>query len=151
MPFRLGLAGCLPRAERDWSAAAADVGGVGGPVAGGGALPGDGDGDVDAEHAGQDGGGQVGGELEQRGGAGLAGVDAELAESFGELVGADRAAGLPAGEQPGRGALVAEGGVAVAGGDELQDQGGEGLGEDDGLAAEPDAAPCSPRPGRGRG
>jgi WD40 repeat protein len=41
----------------------ADFGGVGGPVTGGGALPGDGDGDVDAERPGQDGGGQVGGEL----------------------------------------------------------------------------------------
>jgi len=30
-------------------------------------LPGDGDGDVDAEQAGQDSGGQVGGELEQCG------------------------------------------------------------------------------------
>ena len=80
--------------------AAADVGGVAGPVAGGGALPGDGDVDVDAEHAGEDGGGEFGGELEQRGGAGLAGSDAELAEAFAEPVGADRAAGLPAGEQP---------------------------------------------------
>jgi hypothetical protein len=34
--------------------AAADVGGVGGPVAAAGALPGDRDGDVDAEHAGED-------------------------------------------------------------------------------------------------
>ena len=42
-------------------AGAADLGGVGGPVPSGGALPGDGDGDVDAEQAGQDGGGQVGG------------------------------------------------------------------------------------------
>jgi len=63
--------------------AAADLGGVGGPVAGGGPLPGARDGDVDAEQAGQDGGGQVGGELEQSGGAGLAGADAELAQSFG--------------------------------------------------------------------
>ena len=44
--------------------AAADVGGVGHPVAAAGALPGDGDTDVDAEHAGEDRGGQVGGELE---------------------------------------------------------------------------------------
>jgi len=70
--------------------AAADLAGVGGPVADGGALPGDGDGDMDAEQAGQDGGGQVGGELEQRGEAGLAGADAELAQAFGELEGADR-------------------------------------------------------------
>ena len=64
------------------------------------------------------------------------GLDAELAEAFGELVGADGAAGLPAGEQPGRGSLVADGGVAAAGGDELPDQAGEGLGKHDGLAAE---------------
>jgi len=60
--------------------AVADVGGVGGPVSGGGTLPGDGDADVDAEHPGEDGGGQVGGELEQRGGAGLPGMDGELAQ-----------------------------------------------------------------------
>jgi hypothetical protein len=41
--------------------------------------PGDGDADVDAEQAGEDGGGQAGGELEQRGRAGLPGADAELA------------------------------------------------------------------------
>jgi hypothetical protein len=115
---------------------AADVCGVGGPVAGGGALPGSGDGDVDAEHACQDGGGQVGGELEQGGGAGLAGVDAVLAEAFGEAVGADRASGLPAGDQPGRGAVIADGGVAAPGGEQLPDQAGEGLGQDDRLAAE---------------
>jgi hypothetical protein len=71
--------------------ASADLGGVGGPVSGGGSLPGDGDGDVDAEHAGQDRGGQVSRELEQCGGAGLAGIDAVLAETFGQTIGADRA------------------------------------------------------------
>jgi hypothetical protein len=40
-------------------------------------LPGDGGFDVDAEHAGEQGGGQFGGELEQRSGACLAGLDAE--------------------------------------------------------------------------
>jgi hypothetical protein len=40
-------------------------------------LPGDGD--VDAEHAGEDGGGEFGGELEQGGGAGWPGPDADLA------------------------------------------------------------------------
>jgi hypothetical protein len=63
--------------------AVADVGGVGGPVPGGGALPGGGDADVDAGQAGEDGGGQVGGELEQRGGSGLPGADAELTQAFG--------------------------------------------------------------------
>jgi hypothetical protein len=47
--------------------AAADVGGIGGPVACGGMLPGNGDFDVDAEHAGQGGGREFSGELEQRG------------------------------------------------------------------------------------
>jgi hypothetical protein len=118
--------------------AVADVGGVGGPVSGGGALPGDGDAVVDAEQAGEDGGGQVGGELEQRGGSGLPGADAELAQAFGELVGADGLPGLATGEQPGRGARVADGGVPVAGRDQLLDQGVEGFGEDDRLVAEPD-------------
>jgi hypothetical protein len=89
------------------------LGGVGGPVAGGGALPGDRDADVDSEQAGQDGGGQVGGELEQRGRACLAGADTELAQAFGELEGADRLAWVAAGEQPRRAALVAEGGSAA--------------------------------------
>jgi hypothetical protein len=64
-------------------------------------LPGDGDVDVDAEHAGEQGGGQLGGELEQGGGACLAGLDAEVFEALPEVGGADRAAGLSAGEQPG--------------------------------------------------
>ena len=44
---------------------------------------------------GQHRGGQVGGELEQRGGAGLTGADAELAQTLGQLVGADGASGAP--------------------------------------------------------
>ena len=56
-----------------------------------------------------------------------------------ELVGADRASGLAAGEQPGRGALVADGGVASPGGGDLEDEGVERLGKDDWLAAEPEA------------
>src|SRR6202171_6278875 len=90
----LQLSECLSLAV----CSAADFGGVVGPVACGGALPGHGDGDVDAEHAGEDGGGQVGGELEQRGGAVSGGLESELAESLGECVRADWAPGLPAGE-----------------------------------------------------
>jgi hypothetical protein len=78
--------------------AAADVGGVGHPVASGGMLPGDSDVDVDAEHAGEQRGWQFGGELEQGGGACLPGL-----------------AWAPAGQQPGRGAMVADCGVALAG------------------------------------
>src|SRR5207247_4325356 len=84
-------------------------------------------------------GGQVGGELEQRGGAGLAGADTQLAEPPGELVGADGPAGLAAGEQPGRGALVADGCVSPAGRGKLQDQGVEWLGEDGRPGGERDA------------
>jgi hypothetical protein len=47
--------------------AAADVSGVGGPVADGSTLPDDGDADVNAEHAGEDSGGQFGGEAEEGG------------------------------------------------------------------------------------
>jgi hypothetical protein len=119
--------------------AAADVGGICGPVSGAGALPGDGDGDVDAEHAGEHGGGQFGGELEQGGRASPAGVDAEAAEPFGELLGADRASGLAAGEQPRRGALVADGRVAPSGGGQPQDQRVYWPGQGEGLAAELDA------------
>jgi hypothetical protein len=61
-------------------------------------LPGDGDADVDPEHAGQDGGGQFGGELEQGGRAGVPAVDAGLSEPFGEAEGADRLSGPAAGE-----------------------------------------------------
>jgi len=46
---------------------------------------------------------------------------------------------VPAREQPGGRALVAEGGVTAAGCGQLQCQGAEGLGEDDGFTAEPDA------------
>jgi hypothetical protein len=88
--------------------AAADVGGVGGPVSGGCALPGGGDGDVDAE----------------------------LAEAFGQAAGADRTSGLSAWEQPGRGAVIADGRVAAPGGEELPDEAGGGLGEGDWFAAE---------------
>src|SRR5262244_1746426 len=58
--------------------AAAVVGGVGGPVAGGGVLPGDGDLDVDAEQPGERWGGKFGGEAKQCGGAALGGAEAEL-------------------------------------------------------------------------
>jgi len=63
-------------------------------------LPGDGDADVDAEYAGEEGGGEFGGELEQRGGACLAGLDAQIFEALPEVGGADRAAGLTSREQP---------------------------------------------------
>src|SRR6266699_704005 len=117
--------------------APADVGGIAHPVAGGGALPGDGDVYVDAEHAGEDGGGELGGELEQGGGAGWAGADADLVEAFVELAGADRLAGASAWQQPWGGALVSGSGVALAGGDQVKDETGERFGKYDGFPAEP--------------
>ena len=98
-------------------------------------LPCDGDVDVDAEHAGQDGGRDLGGELEQGGGAGWPGLDADLLEALGEAVGADGLAWAPAGQQPGRGAVVADGGVALAVGDQVPCQVVDRLGEQDGLLA----------------
>ena len=68
----------------------------------------------------------------------LAGLESELAESFGECVRADRAPGLSAGEQPGRGAGVADGGVSATGRDDREDKRGDGFGQHDGLVAEPE-------------
>ena len=116
----------------------ADVGGVAGPVAAGSALPLDGDVDVDAERAGQDGGGQLGGELEQGGGAGLGRADPEAAQALGQPVAADRPAGLAAGEQPGRGALVTEDGVPVPGRHQAGCEAGQRFGQRDGGLPEPE-------------
>jgi hypothetical protein len=78
----------------------ADVGGVAGPVSGGDLLPADGGVDADAERSGEDGRGDLGGELKQCGAACLAGADAESVQSEFESFGAEGAAGLAAGEQP---------------------------------------------------
>jgi hypothetical protein len=80
---------------------AADVGSVGGPVACGQALPGDGDIGADAEGAGEDRGSDLRGEMEERRAAGLSGADPELAEPLGQLRGADRPSGLASREEPG--------------------------------------------------
>jgi hypothetical protein len=93
---------------------------------------------VYAEESGKESGREFAGELEERGGAGLAGAQAEVAESFAELVGADRPVGLSAGEEPRGVPLVAESGVSPAGGNEVEDERGERIGQDDGLAAQPD-------------
>jgi hypothetical protein len=69
---------------------------------------------VDAEHSGEQSSGQFGGELEQCGGAGLCGVETEVAQPFAELEGADRSSGLAAGEQPWGGVRDADGGVSAA-------------------------------------
>src|SRR6266702_6262830 len=102
--------------------AAADVGGVGHPVAGGGALPGDGDVDVDAEYAGEQGGGEFGGELEEGGRTCLPWPDAQGLEPLSQVCGVDGAAGLPAREQPGRGAGGSGGGVPAFTVEQLEGQ-----------------------------
>ena len=90
--------------HRSWPivGSTADVGGVGGPVATGDALPLDCDADVDAEHPREDGGRQLGRELEQRRRASRTGRDPERTESLNEPAGADRSTGLSAGEEPRR-------------------------------------------------
>ena len=105
-------------------------------------LPGNGDFDVDAKHACQDGGGEFGGELEQCGGPGFARSQAEVAEPFAEPVGADGPAGLTSGEQPARCAPVAEHGVAFPVCGQFAGERGERLGKLDGYRseAEPDGA-----------
>lgn len=59
-----------------------------------------------------------------------------MLQAFAEPRSADRPAGLPAGEQPARGAQVPEDGVAVPGGDELTDERVERVRQQDGFAAE---------------
>src|SRR6266571_4152062 len=115
---------------------AADVSGVGGPVACGQALPGDSDVGVDAQGAGKYGGRDLAGELEQRGAAGLAGTDAEVGQPLGEPGGADRPSGLASGEEPGRWLRRSDGGVAFAVRRDSPGQRGDRLGQLDGSAAE---------------
>ena len=55
---------------------------------------------VQAEEVGEDGGGQLGGEVEERGPASGLGVGAEGAQAVAEPGSGDRLAGQPAGEQP---------------------------------------------------
>ncbi|MCZ9346833.1 hypothetical protein NGM37_54950, partial [Streptomyces sp. TRM76130] len=70
---------------------------------------GGGDVGVDAEGAGGDRGGDLGGEPEERGAAGLVGSDPELVQALGQLCGADRASGLVAGEESWRRSQGADG------------------------------------------
>ncbi|GAA3441099.1 hypothetical protein Pve01_74290 [Planomonospora venezuelensis] len=67
-------------------------------------MPCDSDVGVDAQGAGEDRGGDLGGELEECGAAGLVGPDPELVQPLCQLCGADRPAGLASGKQPWRGA-----------------------------------------------
>ena len=101
-------------------------------------LPGDGDFDVDAEHAGEHGGGELGGQGEQGGGAVLAGLEADPLEALAKAVVAEGVAGASTGEQPGLRVGSGDDVAALAGGDQLADQGGQRLGEGDRDAAEGD-------------
>jgi hypothetical protein len=92
----------------------ADVGGVGGPVACGEALPGDGDVGVDAQGAGEDSGGDLGRELEECGAAGLVGTNPKSVQPLSELSCADRSSRLAAGEEPGGRGQGSDGRVALA-------------------------------------
>lgn len=100
----------------------ADLGGVRGPITAAGALPGDGDADVDAEHASEDGGREIRGELEERCRARSSWAEPECTEALREPVGAHVAAGLPAGEQPARGAQITEDGMTSSGRDEAESE-----------------------------
>lgn len=103
----------------------------------------DGDLDVDAEHAGEDRGGDLGGEGEQGGGSGLAGVQADVLQPHSETVVADGLAGASAGKQPRCGAGTSDGGVTLAGGDEFPDQACQRFGENDRGGAQYDLDPVA--------
>ena len=66
-------------------------------------MPGDGDVGVDGEGAGEDGGGDLGGELEQRGAAVLAGTDPEVVEPPGQRAVLMGRPGWPPGNSQGEG------------------------------------------------
>jgi len=83
--------------------------------------------------------GQFSGQVEQRGGAGLCGVEVEVAQAFGELEGADGLARLAAGEQPWPGSWGADDGVSAAGACQVADEVGEWLGKDDRFSAQAQA------------
>ncbi|MEU6019722.1 hypothetical protein ABZ826_39005 [Streptomyces sp. NPDC047515] len=84
--------------------------------------------DVDAEYPGEDGGGQFGGEGEQRGGAVLPKPDPDLVETLADPVVAEGVSGAAAGKQPGDVVGGSDLGFASAGRDEFADECGQRLG-----------------------
>ncbi len=72
--------------------------------------------DVDSEHAGEDRGGELGGEGEQGCGAGLARVQADVLQPVSKAPAVEGMAGASAGEQPRDTAGASDGGMAVPGG-----------------------------------
>ncbi|WP_247197858.1 hypothetical protein [Streptomyces sp. GESEQ-35] len=114
---------------------ATDFGGVRGPVARGEMLPGDGDVGVDARGAGEGRGGDLGGELEECGAAGLGGPDVEVVQPLRQPCGADGTS-RPAGrEEPWRWNQGADGRVALAVRGDRAGRFGDGLGQLDGCIA----------------
>lgn len=77
--YQGGFRARLARSRSPPISTAADVGGIAGPVAGGVFLPSDRDVDVDAERAGKNGRGELGGELKQGGGARFGTPDSQAA------------------------------------------------------------------------
>jgi hypothetical protein len=72
--------------------------------------------DADPEHAGQDRGGELGGEGEQGCRAALAGMQADVPQPVSEAPAVEGMAGPAAGEQPGDACRASDGGVAGPGG-----------------------------------
>jgi hypothetical protein len=90
------------------------------------------------EKVGGDGGGQLGGEIGERGPAVRHGVDPGVARALAEPGCGDRLAGQSAGEQPCRVGRRSDAGVGAAGADELGQDDSKRLGRGHVMLAEPD-------------
>ena len=99
------------------------VGGVGDPVAVGESGPSTGGAGVDADELAENGGWNLGDELGSGAVAHDAGFDADGSQPLTQCDGADRLAGVAAGEQPTAGDLIGD--AVGASGWELRDEGGE--------------------------
>jgi hypothetical protein len=90
----------------DWSSlvivVSGELCGVVGPVTAGVAHPADRGGGCQVQQVGEDGGGELGGELQECGATAGLGVDAEFAEPGAESAGGERSTGQQSGEQPAR-------------------------------------------------
>ncbi|MFG2585722.1 hypothetical protein [Streptomyces malaysiensis] len=94
---------------------------------------------MDAQGAGEDRGGDLGGELEERGAASLVGTNPELVQPLCQLCSADRASRLASGEEPGRQRQGTDDRVALAVRGDDAGQFGDGFGQLDGGIAEVEA------------
>jgi hypothetical protein len=113
-------------------------GGVAVPGAACAGGPGGGGANVDAEDVGQDGGGDLAGELEHRGVSRSARWDPERDHAASEVVGVDVSAGLTAGEQPPVDLGDGAGGADLASPGQLAEEAGERFGDLDVVLAEAD-------------